>query len=385
MTVEVLATSDIEQWRQVMQRCVPHDVFHRPECHVLAEEHGEGVARLFCYSEGEFTIALPLLLRSLDDLPFAKLHERSWRDATSVYGYPGPVGSHPEIPSAVIRRFQSALTLWLKDERVISVFSRLNTFLRQTCLLEGLGECRVMGRTVSIDLTQPTDVQRAGYRKNHKERINRLRRLGVRFVDDRDRTYLPDFVDIYTQTMQRVGATPSYYFSLDYFRRFFELMGDHANLFVALHHQKPVCAGLFLECQGIVQYHLSGTAGDALKLAPMKLLIDEARLWANGRGAREFHLGGGTSLDPADSLFHFKLGFSDRTHDFLGWRWIVAPDVYARFQDQATAWNARCLLRATNNGYFPAYRCPTVTASTMLASVEATAFQPSASLCGGEP
>ena len=83
-----------------------------------------------------------------------------------------------------------------------------------------------------------------------------------------------------------------------------------------------VCAGLFGESNGIVQYHLSGTKEQALKLSPLKILINHARQWATPRGANVLHLGGGLG-GAHDSLMHFKAGSSDRRHLFKTWRVVL--------------------------------------------------------------
>src|SRR5205085_7449937 len=108
------------------------------------------------------------------------------------------------------------------------------------------------------------------------------------------------------------------------------LMQPHVHLFAGLQQDRMICGALVLECQGIIQYHLSGTVEDRLKIAPMKLVIESVRQWACQRGARLLHLGGGRTSDPQDSLLHFKKGFSNDLHTFRTWRWVLFPEVYAR-------------------------------------------------------
>ena len=62
----------------------------------------------------------------------------------------------------------------------------------------------------------------------------------------------------------------------------------------------------------------------------MKLLMDEVRQWATDQGLQVLHLGGGITSNPKDPLLFFKKGFSDRTHDFATWRWILFPEVHRR-------------------------------------------------------
>ncbi len=160
--------------------------------------------------------------------------------------------------------------------------------------------------------------------------------------------------------MRRVAAAERYFFPPAYFKRLREALDSRIHLFVGLLEGRVVCGGVFGACHGILQYHLGGTLSAALKLAPMKLLLDEVRLWGMDQGLHTFHLGGGTTSDPDDSLLYFKRGFSERLHDFAVWRWILSPEVYQRLCAEKTQWDEQHGLRAAATNYFPEYRCPTV-------------------------
>jgi hypothetical protein len=88
-------------------------------------------------------------------------------------------------------------------------------------------------------------------------------------------------------------------------------------------------AGLFVETDGIVEYHLSASDERFRRSQPTKLMIDEVRRWAKERGNRWFHLGGGFGV-AADSLLHFKAGFSKIRTPFSTLRAILRPDDYRR-------------------------------------------------------
>jgi hypothetical protein len=341
----------------VLQRCAGHDAYFLPGYQALAERRGEGEARLFVFDHGEHTIALPLLLRPLRELPELGSAAGAWRDATSAYGYAGPLVSHENMPAAVVRAFHGALAAELRERRVISAFSRLHPLLPQREVLAGLGECQPLGETVSIDLTLPPAAQCAQYGATARSRINRLRRDGLTCELEAEKRRLPEFIEIYHETMRRVGAQNAYFFEEEYFRGLVENLGPALHLFLAMDRGEILAGGLFTLCDGIVQYHLGGTRDAALKLSPMLLLLDGVRLWANEQGARAFHLGGGVG-SKADSLFHFKTRFSDRRHEFATWRWIVAPDVCAQMAEARRRWNEERGLQPISSDFFPAYRCP---------------------------
>ena len=91
----VLHSAQEQEWNDVLAQVVRRDFYHLAEYHRIAEERGEGSAHLFAYHDGAYTIALPLLLR-----PVEASGGEAWRDATSVYGYAGPLASHAGMPAA---------------------------------------------------------------------------------------------------------------------------------------------------------------------------------------------------------------------------------------------------------------------------------------------
>src|SRR4051794_7059681 len=133
--LDELTPKESSAWLEVLAQTARHDFYHLPDYHALAEASGQGSARLFVYRDGGSTIALPLLLRPLAELPGIGTDWADWHDATSVYGYAGPVCSDDVLPDSVLGGFQSALLERLRTLRVVSVFSRLHPFIPQRACL----------------------------------------------------------------------------------------------------------------------------------------------------------------------------------------------------------------------------------------------------------
>ena len=357
-SLRILETGDMAEWLAVLEGSRQHDFHHLPQYHRVAEQRGEGVARFFVYCEDGCTIALPLLLRPVDPL-----EPEGWHDATSVYGYGGPVASHETLPADMVRNFQTALAEALANCRVVAVFSRLHPLIAQDGMLAGLGECPANGQTISIDLTVPDEPQRAQYHRNCRASLRKLREFGFTGFHDREKRYLPEFVSVYLETMRRVHAQSSYFFDDAYFNLLTRELDAVSHLFVALKDGEVAAASLCTICDGIVQDHLGGTRDAFLKISPDRLVVDTERLWATEMGARVFHLGGGVGAQQ-DSVFRYKSGFSDGRHTFRTWRWILRPEVYEELSASAARRNAANGLRAVSAGFFPAYRCPTMPAET---------------------
>lgn len=348
------------EWDAIVKATGHYDFYHLHDYHRIAQARGEGIPVLLSCQQGEHLIALPLLLRPIAEIEGLE-HVNLW-DATSVYGYAGPVYT-PDLPDTVITEFQTQVKRYLLKRGVIAVFSRLHPLLSQERIVRGLGEADESGLTVSIDLTLPLNEQQRQYRSNHIRNIRQLRKLGWQCMNccgpECESNLLGRFMEVYRETMDRVGANPYYYFEPDYFASLLHMRGAEVWIFAAHLDGEIGAAGLFTLCNGIVQYHLGGTKTRFLKYAPMKLVFDEVRLWATQRGAKVFHLGGGVG-GKVDSLFAFKAGFSDRRHRFLVWKWILDREAYEEVCKVKRRWNERQGVAPMNANFFPEYRSPVI-------------------------
>ena len=241
---------------------------------------------------------------------------------------------------------------------VVSAFIRLHPLLHLPCAMEVLNSHGVVvehGETVWIDLSLAEPELWRQTRTTYRNNINKLKKLGLQTRINSDPDGLDQFVEIYYRTMDTVAASDWYYFGRDYFRALFRALDSRIHLCVVEDGTAIVSAGLFTECCGIVQYHLSGTDPQSPHQDLTKLMLDFVKSWAKARGNQKFHLGGGVGSQ-ADSLFFFKSGFSKLRALFSSWRIIFHSELYqratARWQElaQQPAQEAR--------GFFPAYRQP---------------------------
>ena len=355
--MDVLELDQRDAWLDVTGRAHALDFHHLPFYHELAEELGEGKAHLFVHREGDDFVAIPLLLRALEDVPCHRDTGSGWWHATSVYGYAGPIVSRPDLPDALLARFRDALASQLESMHVVSVFSRLHPLLDQQRILQGIGELVPHGRTVSIDLTLPTDIQRTHYRSTHKRHLNKLARAGAVCVHDAEGRYLDAFVEVYSLSMFRLGADPAYFFGRDYFERFFTTAEVDAWLSVVLIDEDVAACGLFTQVGDIVQAHLNGTHDAFLRQSPAKMMYDGTRLWADTTDARVMHIGGGVG-GGADTLFEFKAGFSRCRHDFVLFKWMLKPEIADRLASDNADFRDYVGLPPSPPGFFPPYLCP---------------------------
>lgn len=340
------------QWQKVLDQCISYDFYHLPAYSMLEAQRANYSAKLFVYEEGDAIVALPLIIRPLDESP--QSGQEKYYDATSVYGYCGPVTNQQWTNYAFFERFGNALQSHLYELRVISVFSRLHPILGNDAGL-CVGEVLALGETVSIDLTLSVEEQFGFYRKSHRYEIRKARAKNIAVIHDARLNYFDDFINLYIETMQRVNADKHYYFDRAYFDQLQSILGKNLHLFAAIHDKKVISAALFTVFNGLVEYHLSGSSTDELNYAASKLVIDEVRLWANKNSAITLHLGGGLG-SREDELFLFKSGFSRVRQTFKIWRFIVDHDRYDLEVQKRRKWLSAQGWRFVDENYFPLYR-----------------------------
>ena len=327
-------------WTQALEG-LHHDVYHLPQYATIHAALTGGEVYAFSYVEGSRRFFLPLVLRDVGD--------GCW-DAASPYGYPGPLSN--VLDEGFWDAALARLTAVLEQRRVVTLFVRAHPLLpAQSASLQRAGTVVRHGETVSLDLRREPEELVAGFRSNHRRQIERARRGGTTTVVDRWEL-LDAFIDAYYETMTRVGATPEYFFPRSYFHQLVAGLDGFVHLVAAVRDDELLAGGLFFTCQGLVQYHLGATWTEALREQPMKLVFDATWRWARDQGATDLHLGGGVG-GAADSLFHFKAGFSDRRHAFETLRVIVDPEAYRRLCAGAGHQTGDDL-----TAFFPSFRRP---------------------------
>ncbi len=328
------------QWDLFLKQTKNYDCYHTYDYHLLSAKPDENPV-LITYTSKDIIIGIPFLLRNIPQTTF--------KDMTSVYGYVGPVMKRFNKEVFDHLRFAKEFNTHLKNQNIISIFSRLNPFVdNQFGVLQSIGEIKRIGQVVNINLNRPLEIQRQNYQRRIKTQINKARRYcKVSKASTKDE--MLEFIQIYYQNMDRVQAKSSYYFDSDYFFKFLD--SDSLNttlLLVKLIDTDEIIAGaMFIKTNDIVQYHLSGSKEGYLDIAPVKLLIDDMRIRATEEGGYNyFNLGGGYGSKD-DSLLRFKLSFSKEVHDFCIWKHIINAEIYNELSNKTDN---------NDEDYFPRYR-----------------------------
>ncbi len=343
MNAETIRTTDGQSWGSRLAG-VPHDVYHTLGYHALAEQLGEGSARLFVYRQGERTFAFPYLLRPIPD-------DNSCFDITSVYGYPGPVAS-PGAPPGFLHRASAALRQSWVDTGVVCAFTRFNPLLGNDRLMpEWDANSFVVqpGHSVSMDLRLTREQHQAHYPKTVRQEIAAARRRGMTTTEDPDWRDGDAFVALYNGAMRARSAPPSYLLAPNWVQSIRRHLNGRIHLFCTRIEAHVVSAICVLEHHGILHAHLTGSDPVFAAASPLKLLLDDVGDWCRARGATTFHLGGGVG-GKQDSLFEFKRRLSSRRDRFAFGGWIVDRNKFDALSGHAAP--------PLGQGFFPPYRDP---------------------------
>ena len=332
-----------EEWNNAITLCSRFDFYHTWDYHNLSRENNEGNPLLFCFKDEIDFIYFPVMLREIPTTD-------GYYDFTSVYGYAGPLFSET-ITAEKIQIFVDEVKSYCLKHKIVAGFSRLHPLFDQLGVLSNLGEVVNNSETVCIDLTLTLQEQRKDYRKSNKSEINQLRKKASIIWSSKDDEAIAEFRKIYDANMRRVAATDYYFFDDVYYNNFLNSNAYRAELLFVEMEGKKVAAAIFVFSGDIIQYHLAGTDVDYLRVAPIKYLLDEIRIYGTEQGYKFLHLGGGTSANEEDPLLRFKRGFSKSMKQFTTFKSIFDDEMYVTLSEKCTESEVDFDLN-----YFPLYR-----------------------------
>ena len=347
MITELVGPDDA-RWRRMIETAA-HDVYHLPGYGPLYERDPRARELALHVRGEEAELLLPLMIRPLPDLGVPSL--AGWWDATSPYGYPGPIVRGAFRPQEV-ERLRGAFLDLLREHRILTCFVRGNPMLAEgELLLERFGTVAVHGDLAVVELEHSDKEIWEGYSQTNRRQIQRTRGRDYTIRYD-EWSHLADFVTLYEETMRHVGATAFYCFDAGYFDRLRALLGDHLHLTsVVAPGGELACAGLTTSCGGITHAHLCASSGAHRHRSPSRLLYDSNWRRAREDGDRIVNFGGGFQ-GQEDTLLAFKKDFATGTRRFRTARAVCDQGLYAE----------ACAVTGANGGdvtgYFPAYRRP---------------------------
>lgn len=335
-------------WLQIWHRWPNREVWAHPEYVSLFGRTGD---RAICVAMEDSCggVLFPLLLRSLEDEPWAKDGDRCF-DLTSPYGFGGPFSwGTPDVTT-----FWARFDQWANALKIVSLFTRLPLFEDQT--IPFMGEVTTKGPSVVIPLEGGEASILKNYKKSVREVLSRSQRKGVSVVVDPHGERLDEFLAVYYSTMTRRTASSTYFFPWTLFSALRERLSAHVMFFHALHENHVVSTELQLISQTHTYAFLGGTTKAGLSHGANPALRHATNVWGSENGKNHMVFGG--SHRENDGLLRYKKQFAPKSLKMfqVGTR-IFNPDQYMRLIEQRRVWAVgQGQQWAPMEGFFPAYR-----------------------------
>ncbi|MEN6449982.1 MAG: GNAT family N-acetyltransferase [Thermoguttaceae bacterium] len=342
--------ADRAAWLSAWQSWPEREPFAHPD---YVRLFARPVDRVMCAAMGGDGrgVLFPFVMRPLEAEPWTLRGETAC-DLVTPYGYGGAFAWNcsEEDTATFWRQFDG----WAAQRGVVSSFARLSVFPDQQLPFAGEVVADRPNIVRWLDLTP--DQLWQDFEHKVRKNVNCARRSGVTIEVDTTGRRIGQFLDIYYATMDRRGASNSYYFPREFFDSLMRDLPGQFVFFHALSGGRVVSTELVLLSAEHMYSFLGGTLADAYPQRPNDLLKYEAMLWGCQAGKRAFVLGGG--YDGEDGIFRYKKSFAPRgAAPFCVGRRVHDQAAYDRLLDSRRQWAAHQGRRTTvRSGFFPAYR-----------------------------
>ena len=315
-----------------------------------------------CSDGGEWRAAVwdegpilhPFLLRPIPGEPGSF-------DLSSPYGYPG-TWAPPGTPATAWADFRRAFRAWATENGVASEFLRMTSLVpgREALLAADPGlVAREHNQTVAIDTSKGYEAAWDAFESRARTKMRKARNNGLqprwKRAGPEDVAPGSPFRTLYEANMRRIEASPYYFFSDEYFKRFVEGVEVHL-LEVVAPDGRIAASAMALPFGELSHLHLVGTEDGANTLGIGPYIYDESTRWACERGHRLLHIGGG--LKPGDSLFYFKSGFGGVILPYWVGRSVLDEAACQRLTQRRAEALGVPVQALLDTGYFPPYRAP---------------------------
>lgn len=237
----------------------------------------------------------------LHGLHVASVAGTAWQDASSPYGYGGPVSSSDD--PGFLAAAWSAYRQWMRAERVVVEYIRFHPLLANERWYGGaVADNR---QVVCMDLAREF-----GYPPRLRQTLAKAQRAGLRY---REAPFAPAsarFASLYREAMREIGADPFYLFDDGYFAALGASGLARLGVCTRDGDDEWLAASVLLDGAGAREYHLAATTPQGRQGGAPSMVLHEAAQAARAAGLRHFYLGGGTDRSPGNRLLFFKGAFS---------------------------------------------------------------------------
>jgi len=345
-------------WERLVEGLPLKSIYFTPGYVTFYAKKISGEPMLVTYGDEENYIVHPLVKRCINDLPFCP-PEPIFYDVISPWYHGGPSArlADKDLERELYRNFLSEFGDYCRANSIVSEFVRLYSLTGNHRPLQGLVPIENIGATVYVDLRKSQEELWAGFNHSCKKNIKRAQASGVEVRISQHREDLKLFHRVYEDFLNRKESDMFYHFTLASLEELFDLLGDNATLFLAIHQGKVMAANLVVHKYDIAEDYLRGSYVDDIRVRPNNILLYRIILWAKDRGYSYFNIGGGRA-GQVDDQFRFKATFSELHADFLVYSQVHNRAAYEELCQKRRHYDELHGVVRESPDFFPAYRHP---------------------------
>jgi hypothetical protein len=330
-TSALLTLKQSSQWTGYFNQlpALHRDVYFTPQYYEIYELHGDGKAACFFFREGNNIALYPFLMNEINELGYEL--DRPYYDIQGAYGYNGIVSSTNDWE--FIEHFYSEFNRFCADNNIIAEFTRFHPLIRNEIFSHNYMDVSFNRTTVYVDLTKGYTEIYDKYKHSVKTNIKAALRNNLKTcIYGNEFPYKKEFVEMYTQSMEKLGADEYMYFNEEFFTNTLEKLP--AVQFVIFKEDIPIASAICMIHGNYFHPHFLAYKAEYTSLRPVNILIDEMIKYGIEIGSRVFHFGGGRTTNKEDSLLRFKKNYSDLRGSFYVGRKIHNEEVYNEINRQ---------------------------------------------------
>jgi hypothetical protein len=251
-----------------------------------------------------------------------------WRDASSPYGYGGPLSTTSD--PAFLAEAWADYGQWMNEHRIAVEYIRFHPVLANQRWYGG--QVSSNREVVWIDLQAP-DLT-LGYAARLRSTLKRARHASMRYAELPLKDHASRFEEYYRSAMLGLGADDFYLFSPEYFG----LLATTSMAKLALclpadaGDESWLSASVLLESDDVLEYHLAASSTEGRRLGASSFLLDRVAHQAQQQQKKVFYLGGGTDQSADNSLLFYKSSFSNLRLVYWVGCTIFIPSAYEEFK-----------------------------------------------------
>ena len=299
----------------------------------------------FSFNQDQNAFSNRTLKKTIQQIGKVTVKNGNLHDLETAYGYGGyrTSSQNPEF----IKQAMEAYSQFCAEENIVAEFIRFLPFNLFPHQFPQYFDFLIPDRqTVIVDLTVSKQQRWSQYDANTR---NVLRKAEKNLTFSRaDNVAI--FMEMYYETMRRNQAEEFYFFDEAYFKKIISL--KNCELYEVRLGEEVICSSFVLLGKEIAHYHLSANRTEFLKYNGNYFLLDNLFEQARTNGKKYFHLGGGRTNLPDDSLFLFKRKFSKNSLTFYIAGKIFMPPTY---RELCNLWQQQT---DRQQKYFLKYRLP---------------------------